>query len=370
MPSPTLPTPPAGGDEEEDDAAAVFSLVSSPEASSSISSEMPAAYGEDGVEVEPRKGGCEDGGEEEDLICRRTRARYSLANFTLDELETFLQETDDEEDFQKADDEEEYQKFLAGVLAGEGEYEAAGKEAEDEDEDENDADFEVELEELLESDHEEDGKGEEEGNNVGAKGCNGRDRRRPDTRQNRCRRSLGRPREKPLGQAVIPLRPILPSWVPAPSLVPGIVAKQGRCGGLGLASQPIVVSSFTPHQIGQLHCLIHEHAQLLIQIYTLCAFEPSKQSVASDVKRLILELNGFRNEALSRRTIPYPADSFRPPHIHPSVVREAPNNTFVAAEQVPPIWVPLVGSSITSVTDVAPLGCVGRYLSDVGNGRC
>lgn len=33
----------------------------------------------------------------EDAICMRTRAHYSLASFTLYELEIFLQETDDED---------------------------------------------------------------------------------------------------------------------------------------------------------------------------------------------------------------------------------------------------------------------------------
>ncbi|XWS19413.1 hypothetical protein CRYUN_Cryun31cG0013700 [Craigia yunnanensis] len=49
---------------------------------------------------------------EDDAICKRTRAHYSLASFTLDELEVFLQETDDEDDVQNVDDEEEYRNFL------------------------------------------------------------------------------------------------------------------------------------------------------------------------------------------------------------------------------------------------------------------
>ena len=52
----------------------------------------------------------------EDAICKRTRARYSLA--TLDELETFLQESDDEDDLPNVDDEVECRKFLAAVLLG------------------------------------------------------------------------------------------------------------------------------------------------------------------------------------------------------------------------------------------------------------
>ncbi|CAN0916320.1 hypothetical protein LINGRAHAP2_LOCUS29652 [Linum grandiflorum] len=96
----------------------------------------------------------DDIGDDEDAICKRTRARYSLARFTLDELETFLQETDDEDDLQNVDDEEEYRKFLAAVLhSGEGDDQSAHAPDKCDDEDEeNDADFEIELEELLDTD--------------------------------------------------------------------------------------------------------------------------------------------------------------------------------------------------------------------------
>nr|CAD1819468.1 unnamed protein product [Ananas comosus var. bracteatus] len=54
--------------------------------------------------------------DDEDAIFKRTRARVSLANYTLEELETFLQESDDDGDLQNIDEEEEYRKFLAAVL--------------------------------------------------------------------------------------------------------------------------------------------------------------------------------------------------------------------------------------------------------------
>jgi len=50
-----------------------------------------------------------------DAISKRTRAHYSLADMSLDQLETFLQESDEEDYFQNVDDEEEYRKFLAAV---------------------------------------------------------------------------------------------------------------------------------------------------------------------------------------------------------------------------------------------------------------
>ncbi|XP_022720616.1 uncharacterized protein LOC111278271 [Durio zibethinus] len=117
----------------------------------------------------------------DDAICRRTGARYSLASFTLDELEAFLQETDDEDDIQNVDDEGEYRKFLAAVLqGGDADHQSTqGNENVDDEDEDNDADFEIELEELLESDYAEatleKAQAEE----------NQRAERRPETRQNR-----------------------------------------------------------------------------------------------------------------------------------------------------------------------------------------
>ncbi|KAG0452409.1 hypothetical protein HPP92_025073 [Vanilla planifolia] len=90
--------------------------------------------------------------DDDDAIWRRTRARHSLVNYTLEELETFLQESDDDGVLQNVDDEEEYRKFLAAVLLEEDlQQPGQGDHNCDEDED-NDADFEIELEEALESD--------------------------------------------------------------------------------------------------------------------------------------------------------------------------------------------------------------------------
>ncbi|KAG6778538.1 hypothetical protein POTOM_014875 [Populus tomentosa] len=70
---------------------------------------------EDGNEQEKESGVRKvalDVDDDEDAICKRTRAKYSLASFTLDELETFLQESDDEDDLPNVDDEVECRKFL------------------------------------------------------------------------------------------------------------------------------------------------------------------------------------------------------------------------------------------------------------------
>ncbi|KAG9448661.1 hypothetical protein H6P81_008626 [Aristolochia fimbriata] len=301
---------------------------------------------------------------EEDPICRRTRARYSLANFSLDELETFLQETDDEEDLQNADDEEEYRKFLSAVLDG-GEEEAypTAKSLSDE-EDENDADFELEIEEALESEPEENGG--EIGKSHDEKSY--ADRRRPETRQNRRQKVSTRNKKKLLGQATIPLRPILPSNVPIAAVYPSPAETVPE--GASNLPHPGSINGFTAHQIGQLYCLIHEHVQLLIQVFSLCVFEPSKQHIATDVQRLIMELIRIRNEALLQRKVPLPKIYFQPPYIHPSVTLDPPKSNcslILGRSGETSVWIPVVGDSVMTILDVQPLGLAAKYVADVTN---
>ncbi|XP_077237707.1 homeodomain-like superfamily protein isoform X2 [Tasmannia lanceolata] len=322
----------------------------------------------------------------EDPICRRTRARYSLANFSLDELEVFLQETDDDEDPPNVDDEEEYRKFLAAVLLGgdeDGKVACEDGNVDDDEDEENDADFEIEIEEALESDVDE---------NVRV----GIGRKRPVTRQKRMQKASDQSKKKLLGQAKMPLRPLLPSVSKAPMVpldktaltCPAPVPRPGSMYG------------FTAHQIGQLHCLIHEHVQLLVQVYSLSILEPSKQHIASGIEKMILQMADKREEVLARRKVPYPRFCFRPPYIHPSVSEELPKshrmqetviNRMPISHNAPSVsepderhnenfhgrhlgpcqttensaWQPLVSEPVSSVLDVAPLSLLGRYLDDV-----
>lgn len=353
--------------------------------------------------------------EDEDAICKRTRARYSLASFTLDELETFLQETDDDDDLQNIDDEEEYRKFLTAVLQGEGDDQSTkeNENAYDEDED-NDADFEIELEELLESDVDENVKDKVVEENGGAG-------RRPKTRQNRCQKAPAQCKKKILGQTKRPLRPLLPVLPKGPmssfstqasrTLMPGTTSS---C--LSSTVEDRSINGFTAHQIGQLHCLIHEHVQLLIQVFSLCALDYARQHIASQVKRLIFEMLHKRDEVLARKSVPYPAVCF-----FPSVPTEFPNsyttqstlvssltydarrecfssnNQMAVSPNISPskgrrecipngqvgfsqnmgvaFWVPSISGPVLSILDVAPLSLVGRYMDEVDtaiqeNRRC
>ncbi|XP_068638420.1 uncharacterized protein [Aristolochia californica] len=393
MTSPSVAIPRAEDEEEEEEEDLDFNpfLKSSlsPEPSSSLSSESePNVNGGDRsfsspqvqynadnnegeeevvMQAEENLGNGEVGFDhttEEDPICRRTRARYSLANFSLDELETFLQETDDDEDLQNADDEEEYRKFLTAVLdGGEEEVDPSAKKLSDE-EDDNDADFELEIEEALESET------EENGNRTGKPhdDKNYADRRRPETRQNRRQKVSARNKNKLLGQAKLPLRPILPSNAPISAVYPS--AAETAVNSAPNLPHPGMINGFTAHQIGQLYCLIHEHVQLLIQVFSLSVFEPSKQHIASDVQRLIMELIGIRNESLLQRKNPHPNLYFQPPYVHPSVSEDPPkSNSTLCLGQMGDnsAWIPVVGDSVMTVLDVPPLGLAGKYVADVTN---
>ncbi|XP_043716335.1 uncharacterized protein LOC122664544 isoform X2 [Telopea speciosissima] len=350
--------------------------------------------------------------DEEDAICRRTRARYSLANFTLDELETFLQESDDDADLRYADDEEEYKKFLAAVLQdGDCESQAIQENENFVDDEENDADFEIEIEEALESDLDENQPGKGQKNKLEGVG------RRPETRQNRRQKASVHGKRNILGLAKRPLRPLLP-FMPNSQLTPFPALDLPRATpetGPHLSSssaQSDLINGFTRHQIGQLYCLIHEHMQLLIQVFSLCVLEPSRQHIASEVQRMISEMVHKRDEVLAWRNVSYPGFCFRPPYIHSSVSDEFPqiyqgentvDSSFASNAQKecpstnnmmpvphrgshsdgrsyeqaqvnqvnPPqtakssLWVPLIIGPVLSVLDVAPLKLVGGYVAEV-----
>lgn len=326
----------------------------------------------------------------EGAISKRTRARYSLASFTLDELETFLQETDDEDDLQNVDDEEEYRKFLAAVLRGDDSHNLQENANADEEDEENDADFELELEEALESEPEE----VEE---------------RRVTRWNRCQKASQGRSKKLSGQLNRPLRPLLPF-----ASIGSFSAAEGKhlTPNISSSYMPPVnngyTCGFTPHQIGQLHCLIHEHMQLLIQVFSISVLEPGKSHIASEVKELVIQMLQKRDQALAWRTVPYPSFCFFPPYIHPSVSdgiqntlpskdgnknvhqnfptgsnRELHSDIFsmsnerqtylpdgqAGSSQTPEYtsWVPYVCGPMLSVMDVAPLRLVENYIDDVSS---
>lgn len=354
--------------------------------------------------------------DDEDAICRRTRARYSLASFSLDELEAFLQETDDDDDLQNVDDEEEYRKFLAAVLQGvdgDGQSAQENENIDDEDED-NDADFEIELEEMLESDYDE-GTADKTQKEEFV-----RARRRPETRQNRRQKACAQYRKKLLEQTKRPLRPLLPILPTGPLIAPlpvidgkALMPETGQSCLYATAGDGLI-NGFTPNQLGQLYCLIHEHVQLLIQVFSLCVLDPSRQHIASQVQGLIFEILHKRDEAIAFRNEPYPNIYFCPPYTCSSVADAIPqlcleqntsdsSSSFDApgglspSVQMPALqnmstskatcgyllngqegsvqtvkgsfWLPSISGSVLSVLDVAPLNSVSKYVDDVYTGK-
>lgn len=332
----------------------------------------------------------------EDAICMRTRARYSLASFTLDELETFLQETDDDDDLQNADDEEEYKKFLAAVLqGGDGDGHSTHENENLDDDEDNDADFEIELEELLESDADDSAMVKSRKEYDGAV-------RRPETRQNKRQKVSGHCEKKALGEVKRPLRPILPNWVNGPLVSGKCLIPEATLSFQSSASGNGLVNGFTPQQIGQLHCLIHEHVQLLIQVFSLSILEPSQKQVASQVKGLLFEMIHKRDQILEWKRVPYPSVCFTPSFTCSSVSdggsksipamgsieytspQDAQNVRFSQTNQSPSeglnrqrssqatessFWVPFVRGPVQSILDVSPLNLVRRYVDDISSGR-
>lgn len=340
--------------------------------------------------------------DDEDAICTRTRARYSLASFSLDELETFLQETDDDDDLQNVDDEEEYRKFLAAVLQDgddEGLSPHDNENVDDEDED-NDADFEIELEELLESDIDENAavKSRKEYDGAG---------RRPETRQNKRQKVSSHCEKKGLGQAKRPLRPILPSLPNGPPASGKVLMPEATLGFQSSTSGNGLLNGFTPQQISQLHSLIHEHVQLLIQVFSLSILDPSRQQIASQVQGLLFELLQKRDKVVSSKSVPYPSLCFYPSNGFSSVSNGV--SKFVPGQSITEsacthdaqrallsqtnqsssqgrceynsnssssfqdiggsFQVPFVRGPIISILDVAPLNFIGRFVDDVYSGK-
>ncbi|KAF8092300.1 hypothetical protein N665_0418s0032 [Sinapis alba] len=269
-------------EEEEDvDFNPLLKEAPSREASSSLSSDVEnldareEAKEETAMQVEsiPKVSPPQASKEEDDAICKRTRARYSLVSFTLDDLEAFLQETDDEDDIPNVDDEKEYRKFLAAVLHS-GDAPEVHLVHDDDDDEDNDLDFEIELEEALETDDDE--PIPEKLKTDGAK-------QRPVTRQKRRQNISFHHRMDSPEQATRLLRPILPVVQPVRMLLPAPPESLASS-----ANSRII--GFTQTQLGELHCLIQDHLQLLIQVYSLCALDHSRQHIGTQVQGLISEM--------------------------------------------------------------------------------
>ncbi|URE39146.1 hypothetical protein MUK42_07914 [Musa troglodytarum] len=298
--------------------------------------------------------------DDEDAICKRTRARHSLANYTLEELEAFLQESDDDDDLQNVDDEEEYHKFLAAVLLGGDGNGQAGQDDEILDEDEeNDADFAIEIEEALESDIDESFDDDKRRSDK-----NEEDVHRPETRQKKRLRESAEKKKCFLGLDKMPLRPILPyvsnaQIAPVPALGLRFHSPESFSHCPFAFSGADLTHGFTYQQLGQLYCLIHEHVQLLIQVFSVSVLDSSRQQVAMEVQELIMEMVVRHEEGLARRKAPYDMSCFQAPNIHASLQIDSSESSEFSH------WTPSIDGPIFSILDVVPLQLAKSYMADV-----
>ncbi|GAQ84850.1 hypothetical protein KFL_002090020 [Klebsormidium nitens] len=306
---------------------------------------------------EQGEGPAEEGKEPLDGPAKRTRAQVSLAELTWEELDTFLQ--DDEDDFFPGiDDDEEYARFLASISAldeqpKEQERVGAGEGDEDEDEDEDDHDFVAE---------EEPDEEEEDAQPLAGK------------------RKLGRPRgsrrKKPpeaASRAAALRRPlaIKPASLEGryQQVVCHMPTQDGRLRPVlmlkpvGAAPPPPpTVPRFTANQVGQLYCQLHEHVQLLVQLFCLtCLGPPSSRALAAQCKAFLENLVATRERVLAAKQIAFPARCFQPPCTRPSL---HPHLLLDGQVTVAP-WAPTVDGPVRSLLDVKPLHAVPDFLRDM-----
>ncbi|WOL09149.1 hypothetical protein Cni_G17902 [Canna indica] len=299
--------------------------------------------------------------DDEDAICKRTRARHSLADYTLEELEVFLQESDDDDDLQNVDEEEEYRKFLAAVLLEGDDIGQSGQDDEnlDDDDEENDADFAIEIEEALESDVDESFEDERRPSDK-----NEEDSHRPETRQKKRLRESTEKKKCFIGPERMPLRPILPyvsngQVAPVPALGLRFSSPESYSSSSFALSGLDLAHGFTLQQLGQLYCLVHEHVQLLIQIFSISVLDSSRQQVAIKVQELIMEMIVRQEEAFTWRKVPYDMSCFQSPNLHASLQIDSSESSEFSR------WVPLIDRPIHSILDVAPLRTIKSYMADV-----
>ncbi|KAK8939456.1 hypothetical protein KSP40_PGU018018 [Platanthera guangdongensis] len=300
----------------------------------------------------------DDGGDDDDAICRRTRARHSLADYTLEELETFLQESDDDDDLHNVTTKKSTTSFLLlFLLEGDGDVQVGQERVPFDEDEENDADFEIELEEALESDADE------------TSGCITEHQikqlveiRIPETRQKKRLKETAKERKFVSGQSKTSLRPILPytsnsQRPPFPSFAWQMPSTNHFSHCSTSVPGADLINGFTAYQVGQLYCLIHEHVQLLLQIFFCFVLDPSRQLVANDLQKLISEMIERHEMALSWRKNHYPLHCFQSPNLH--------NSLQVDSNQTLSYWAPVIDNPILSILDIAPLRLAKHFMADV-----
>ena len=100
----------------------------------------------------------------------------------------------------------------------------------------------------------------------------------------------------------------------------------------------------------------------MIQTFSLCVLDPSKQRVAADVKKMIVELVGYRDQALARKNTIRQQFYFEGQHLRSAI-------SHASSESSQCQWIPLIKNPVMSILDVSPLHLALSYLSDVAGGE-
>ncbi|XP_047094184.1 uncharacterized protein LOC124706564 [Lolium rigidum] len=103
--------------------------------------------------------------------------------------------------------------------------------------------------------------------------------------------------------------------------------------------------------------MIYEHVQLMIQTFSLSVLDPSKQRVAVDIKKMIVELVGHRDQALARKKTIHRQFCFERQHLKSAI--------DASCESSQCQWNPVIRNPVMSILDVSPLHLALSYLSDV-----
>jgi hypothetical protein len=95
----------------------------------------------------------------------------------------------------------------------------------------------------------------------------------------------------------------------------------------------------------------------MIQTFSLSVLDPSKQRVAVDIKKMIVELVGHRDQALARTNTIHRQFCFERQHLKSAI--------DASCESSQCQWNPVIRNPVMSILDVSPLHLALSYLSDV-----
>ena len=174
---------------------------------------------------------------------------------------------------------------------------------------EDDEDFDIKLQEELESAYD---------TEVDSDGRKRKRIHRPETREKR--RQRARLQLRLNQQCPFTLPSSLPYVIPAnPTIAEGTTKSKKLFNVMPLnAKRQPEDQGFTAHQIGQLYCLIHEHVQLLVQIFAVCLFDPAHQHLSPKLHELLKELSDAREKSIAMKNVPFPDFCF-PPSVQPPI---------------------------------------------------